>query len=371
MYNNPLIVTAYSEMKARQLKMKKEQDNLLEENKHRYEDIQDLSGEELAKKVKIDLSTDRKYFKEFQASLSAYHTLDNIPFSVRTNKMEEIFSGTTTLFGEDETNIVKIASGNMPTNYFNEINDHELPHLVNSPADLGLNQFWGTSKVTYLSSAILTIHFTLNNSNINNLLLNSAITHVSLLPNDISLDCNCRFAYINQEMHGFSYIHSGFSFGGHRFEQKLFPENKIFGPEDCSSWVSKITGFSYEFDTSDQLCIFRAQSSSFVPESWKKGILAKNMESFYYPVKIEELNPGDIFVYRDFNLDHGDPKDNLGISGHTGIILEKLNSTVVRTLCFTREMPYLEGFGTKDYSILPTMVSNNRKRIPMILRLRT
>ena len=55
---NPLLV-GIDEIRERSLQIKKEQDFLLDKNKSAYEDIIDLSGEELSRLVRSDIEKDR------------------------------------------------------------------------------------------------------------------------------------------------------------------------------------------------------------------------------------------------------------------------------------------------------------------------
>lgn len=358
---NPLVAKAIAQIRLRQKSIKKAQDELLESNKKHYEDIDDKSGAGLEKAVRQSMAKDEKHIKEFTSSLKNYKCTEDIPFSVRTNKMDLIFEGTRGLFGDDETNIVKLAEGKLPTGYDN--NTEFLP-VLNSGC------FWGSSAVSFLSNAILATNFTLANTNIMSLDLSSAITHVAPLPKGLKLDSGCRYSYLSKDRgnYGFGFVHSGYAFGGFRYEESLYPKGKTLGPEDCSSWVAKLTGCPYLFSTVDQMCTQRLLTKKgYVPEAWKSKSLCKDTVERFKSVEIEDIMPGDIHILRVFDKQKS-IDESIGRGGHTTLVLGKKDKDTLLTLGFNRNMPNIEGFGLQEYPV-HTKETKDRYRVTMYQRL--
>lgn len=242
--SNPMLTAAIAQMRLRQHAIKTEQDTLLANNKIALEE-KDISVKELVEKIKADVRRDQEYINKFDAIVKMLEASDTpkfnaVPWAVRTNKMNLIIEGARTkIFGEDETNIMHLVNGKLPTGIDNEVNEFPV---------LGSGRFWGTSKPTYLSYGILAVNFSLSGHTIQNIPLTSTITHVAALPVGIALDPACRFFYHAETCAStfpcFGYVHSGYSFGGYREDEQRLHYDKLFGPEDCSSGVAKITGCS-------------------------------------------------------------------------------------------------------------------------------
>ncbi len=367
--SNPIVASAIAEMRLRQQAIKQEQDSLLHINKEITEQLfADMSGDAFAKKVRQDSAQDKGYIEDFNKRLSTIPDLERnqIPWAVRTNKMALTTDGVidgarTTIFGADETNIVRLAIGVLPRECTNEIDKFPVP---------GPGEFWGTAKVTYLSYALLAVNFSLCGKTIQEIPLTSAITHVSPLPVGIALNPNCRFSYsaetLAYKFSCFGYVHSGYSFGGYREDEKRLHYGKPFGPEDCSSWVAKTTKCPILFSTADQLCTYRATlpshlQTSFIPPEWLSGKEAQDMVTRYDAVTSSDVQPGDIFLSRTFKRDL-DPSTNLGAGGHTGIVLSKSESAVT-ILGFNRDMPNIDGFGIQEFPLYPVPTAENMKLI--------
>lgn len=364
---NPILASAIAEMRARQVAIKKEQDTLLSMNLIKLEELPDLSGETLVKQVKLALAQDHEYMVLFNEKLDRLSLQEQakVPFAVRFNKMAMVIESVrTTIFETEEENIMKIANGKLPFGLENAIGEFPV---------LGAGNFWGTSKTTFLSYAILAVNFALHGTTMQDLPLTSAITHVSPLPSSISLDPKCRFSYYSQigvdQCFCFGYVHSGYSFGAYRGEEQKLHYNKQFGPEDCSSWVAKITNSQILFSTADQLCSYRTQiKTGFVPAGWLTSQEARDMVLRYDAViSTNDIQPGDIFFCRKFRQSQN-PNLSIGTGGHTAIVLNKSEDKLA-TLSFNREMPFMEGFGIEEFS-LTQVVDRDNVRLPMFQRVR-
>ncbi|MBT4884534.1 MAG: hypothetical protein HON55_00095 [Legionellales bacterium] len=347
-----------NEIRERQLQIKHEQDLLLEKNKESYEDFVDVSGERLSQVVRSNVWQDNMYIKSFSDNIYRYKDKSLIPASVKTNKMNYIFDGTISLFGDNESEICKIASGKVPCSLFNEV--YNIP-------DFG-GEFWGSPAVSFLSNAILSTYFTLTESTINDIPLDSAISHVAPLPVDFTLSSRCRYAYRSKKgLHGFGFIHSGYSFGGHNGEESLYPLGKKFGPEDCDSWVAKITSSIYKFSNLDLFANYRLLTGSgSVFNNWLPLTAIGYIGCRYKPVSAAEIQPGDIHLTRFFDIRNNIYK-TAGFGGNTAIVVEKIDENTVSTLGYNRGP---RGMGTFDLQSFPVrdIMDDNTAKITVFMR---
>ena len=215
----------------------------------------------------------------------------------------------------------------------------------------------------------------MNRTTAQNVPLASPILHVSPFTKGIALDKNSRFAYHAQGGEaGFAYVHSGYSFGGHRFEEKLYPNGKPFGPEDCSSWVAKMTRSKQLFSTADQFHAYKLSvaKGDVAHDIDKSSRVVKEILKDYAPVPIEEVRPGDLFVLRSFKMNDPskDKMDNLGISGHTGIVLERKGDTLI-TGEYSRDMANnRDGFGIRERRLESSVFEENSEKLLVFQRLK-
>ena len=354
---NPLLV-GIDEIRERSLQIKKEQDFLLDKNKSAYEDIIDISGEELSRLVRSDIEKDRMYIRGFTENIRLYDDKSLITKSIKQNKMDLILSETISLFGDDDAQIFKIANGKMPGGLSNII--YDIPKLG--------GEFWGSSVVSVLNNAIISTYFTLTKKTINDICLDSAICHVAPLPDDFRLDYKCRYAYRSFEgINGFGYAHSGYSYGGHIGEESLYPLGKKFGPEDCDSWVAKITSSIYKFSNLDLFANYRLLTGSgSVFNNWLPLTAIGYIGCRYKPVSAAEIQPGDIHLTRFFDIRNNIYK-TAGFGGNTAIVVEKIDENTVSTLGYNRGP---RGMGTFDLQSFPVrdIMDDNTAKITVFMR---
>ena len=285
-----------------------------------------------------------------------------ISWSLKTNKMSEVLEGAKVLLTEEST-WKAFVTGTFPPSF-----EADVPH----PVLLGdISSTYGTSQSTYLSAALIEIHLYLlgNQSQIQDLATHlstpsidqSAIMHVTPLPAALVegegafiKNSSFYFSDVDTPM-GYVFPHTGYAFGGHRFETR-YPDGKPFGPEDCSSWIGKITDCSYTFSTLDQLYTYRSQlpegEKGYIDPNWLNSDVAKEMLSRFSLVKVEnpvtDIEPGQIIVMRNFETpDHTQEK---GHGGHTALVVGVTEEGAVVTIGFNRDMPTLEGFGIQTFS---------------------
>jgi hypothetical protein len=353
MKSKNIVLEGIYDARLRQKAIEKEQNRLLEKNKKLFEEkAQDITGEQFADLVKVDIDEDLIAIDQINSTIAAYQDKSKLHFGVKTNKMKEILLGAKHFLGERGDNVVKFAQGQLPSNYDNRVTS-ELPSLDWASTDITNAPYYGTSKASFVSAALLSTYFSLTNKKISNLdFINSAITHIAPLPDDFKLNTNFRFSYNSDAIKGFGYMHSGYTFGGHRFQENLYPQGKFLAPEDCSSWVSKMLGNSHVVTTADQYCAYRinAKSSFTPPKDWEKQDMAQYLINGFDNINVENIEVGDVYMHRKFKeATHGE--SDLGVGGHTTIVLEKPISKELKTIGANRDMPKMEAVGIQTFSL--------------------
>jgi hypothetical protein len=333
---------AKQEIKNRYARMQQEQLDFLEKNEKLYQDNSDISGAELSKKVRAKLKQDETFINDFTEKMNEARKAKKIIFNytVWSHKFPLIFKGTQELFGDDENVICQIASGKVPKNH-QKLRDElkTIPRLDSSTDITSALVYWGTSKPTYLTTAILTIYFVLSGKNINDLSLDSSIVHVAPLNKGLYLNLKCSYAYNNQEVYGFAYPHSGYAYGGPRYQQSMYPKGKEFTPHDCSSFIAEIINYkSKYFNTKDLY-------QSYYDNNHRLR------KSFVPVTEINQVTSG--MVVSLHSVDRKKGWDNKkGHDGHMGFVdkIDMKNNTM-DILNYNREMPAREGAGVTEYKL--------------------
>lgn len=341
----PIIESALNEIQERQAKIKEEQDAIYAQNRILLDSSDELSGDGLRKEILAELD---KQIREHDERVAMFGSMEQstVPYCIKTSKMPLIFRANYEMFSQfDESVVFKYIAGG-GSSLGNEISS-ELPLLSNT----GLSAlYWGTSAVTFTSHALLTVHFALGSGkSLYNLNSESAIIY--------------KARYNDEEL---AFVHSGYAFGGHRGAAR----QQKFGPEDCSSWVAKITGCSELFSTTDQLQIQRVlQGQGLVQDGWQSSRTGRAMLPLYtQAIKSSEVKPGDIFVQRVFETAKDSADNNFGVSGHTGFVLERSGPRTLLCLSYTRDMPHIEGFGVSEVLDHDVVMSNGQQKKIMFQR---
>jgi hypothetical protein len=300
---------------------------------------------------------------------------NNLTWSLATNKMALILNGAREII-LNEDHLTHLLTGQLP--FFTNGYDNTLSNI---PVIGDQNGLFGHSGVTYLSAAMLNVHLELlgQNSRLQDMTLENtnmrwidetAIAHVTQIPeaivsNLMQTDPNFteQFTYFYTDEitpHGLAFVHSGYAFGGQRDENRYAPSDKLYGPEDCSSWIAKLINAETLFSTIDMLYAFRmAQPESergYIDENWLNSDEAKIMNTLT-PVFIhdfKDIQPGLIWAYRTFE-EGVDSQLSSGKSGHTALVLGLQENGEVLTLGFQRGMPEKEGFGLNSFPAASTL----------------
>lgn len=161
----------------------------------------------------------------------------------------------------------------------------------------------------------------------------SATTHTAQLPSNLHIDLsNWSFFYndTRSPVEGeIAFVHGGYAFGGQREDTRYLrfgPFGKPFGPQDCSSWISKLLGLSNTLSTVDFMNYFDKPNTS---KELQKHLSANTTH----------IEPGMIFLTRNI-------KKN---SGHIMLVLEVEHDKLL-VLEYSRDLPRHEGFGLRHVS---------------------
>lgn len=317
---SPLVLEAARQISQRTAQMRKDQQAILESFKidHDLGTYDDLSAKNLRDTAQSSQTQSLEQIKLFNAQLSSTDF-----FQLRFNKMALIVEQTIQLFSHKS--FTHHLSQGLRPNIF----DYETTYI---PIQGSIN-FWGNNDATIFSNALIGMRLALHPQESIQQYMHTAIAHVipATLPEGYATS---RYAYNHDGKTGFGVVHGGYAFGGQRLENVFAP--KKFGPEDCSSWVAKLTKSATEWSTQDLLCAYRKLTDNgIVPAGWDSSVLGQEYRTTYETtVKPENIQPGDIYLSRSFNTAFGDPDTNLGSGGHTGVVVNADPNNPGRVLIF-------------------------------------
>lgn len=299
--------------------------------------------------------------KDIASTCPGGHGPNTVTWSLKTNKMPEALLGAKAII-EDWESFTAIVHGEYP--------EHIDP-LLTDVIFLGPSSYvLGSAETTFLSTAILEVYFALHPEDhgisdimddANSLFVDSsALAHVTPIPDFIADDVlgsqfKEHFNFYFSDMDtpsGLAFVHSGYAFGGQREETRYGDEGKLFGPEDCSSWIGKIVDCEHPLTTIDELYLSRMLTGEgVVPNHWLYDTECLEVAKFLDVVdvhSIDDIQAGQIYSIRNVAID-----DQIGIGsgGHTGIVLGPINEAEVLVLSYSREMPEIEGFGVSSFPI--------------------
>lgn len=332
----PTLEIALKAAKARLARMQADQNDLLKKLAELHAEKQDLSGSELTHQVISRMEADKRFINACSQKIRSEGI--KVHYAISSHKFEQTFADTKELLKHSDDIIPQIASGKLPAEYtaLSNFDSAELPIIDYDTAAY----YWGTYKVTTVSSLLHETCFTLSGKTASDVSLASSIFHVAPSPGGI-LDPKCSFAYFNKKgIVGFGFPHAGYAYGGSRNQRLLYPKEKLFCPEDCTSGTAKIVGcpedtfnskelYKSFFDPDHPLCTF------FTPIS--------------YPMKYDHVEPGSVVAIYSSK---GNWNNKEGYSGHCGIVVNK-DQRGVLVLSYNRrqENPRIEGLHEKHYEL--------------------
>ncbi len=285
---------------------------------------------------------------------------EDLTYSLQTNKMDKALMGAREIIA-DPISFDAIIHGEYP---FGFENDPAFPLIIGETDTL-----FGNSNITYLNTALIEVGMSLlgPDAKIQDLsfslgkhwLDHSPMTHITPVNSAVfegsdflkeEYKNNYSFSFHDDTTPlGFVFVHSGYAFGGYRDEDR-YKDGKLFGPEDCSSWISKLCNCDIEFSTIDLLYTYRAQvegNLDYIAPDWVNSRAATALFETFSPVKIidpfTDIQPGQILVFRKFET--ADHTQDAGMGGHVALVLGVTEEGQVVTLNYQRDMPDKEGFG--------------------------
>lgn len=256
-----------------------------------------LLKEAIYQQLALDLALLR--LLQTQASTNPHAT-----WSCKTNKLIQIIEAAQHFFAQ----------------YANLIVAGELPKILDGywriPRKLDALNLQDLSLKVTLVVALSKLNQTLD-------LEHSAIFHSTPLPPNLPLDLKNLTFFLGSEL---SFVHGGYAFGGQREDPRYFKYGRFgkpLGPQDCSSWISKLIDAQEAFSTSD--------FASYQHPDIRKRLLPKIVQS------LEDIEPGMIWVTRKNN------------AGHVVLITEvDPEKNQLRVIEYGRNLPDYEGFGFRN-----------------------
>lgn len=296
---------------------------------------------------------DQDYFEWFQRDIKSYPLGHNpakneIPYSVSTLRMHTITRGARSLLDE---NLGILFYGIEPSGY--QINRSETTCLGNQ------STIWGNSKGTIFKTALIELALTMRDfalqesgkektfSRLTDLeylnLDTSHLAHQVPIPEAL-YRAESSFTSTTQSGFTLTYIHSGYAYGGHRGES-AYPNGKVGGPEDCSSFICKLTGTGPYVTTLNQQHLYQSVfEPSFKPAlDWSQSPAGVSLGNILKPMQIRDpqrdIKPGQVYTIRTTAP---------SVASHTGLVLgfeSNGRNSKVRILNYNRAEPTIEGFG--------------------------
>lgn len=330
--NEHIVTDAAMHMRKVQYTMHDEQNELLESIKLLAEDPKyaEFTFDNISSDIKKILESEKFSVEHLNKAILANKEKGcTAHIGIRTNKLAEALEGASQI--ATDTNISLIIEGKLPDNFDNSI-DKLLPEIGK------IDSFWGTSKPTFLTTLLETVHFSFTKKTSDSNA--SAILHTFNCPEgfDSSGLSSSMFIYA-EELVKVTIPHSGYSFGGDRLNEKCFR------PHDCTSFLemsAQLTaGGASTADLYLAKRVLSKQDLLVVDEGWLKTAGGTMVSLF--DINTKTPMPGDVWVTRKFN-ETSPINLSLGCGGHAGIYLGTDRDNII-TLAYNRDMPHVDGFG--------------------------
>lgn len=326
------------------------------------------------------LQRDAELISKLDTALLSYETgvtAETARYPLKLNKMSiatvgKGIKGHKGAKGMVEEHFPALYAGDAPEGYSF---DYHPTAVTLFDGNLNTTNIFGNSKGTFYKTAALTTYLsTIGKTKLTEISLlptesgpwveRSAMVHHTPIPSTLNLlkldtrFAQCTYTHNNQ----FYYVHSGYAFGGGRDGSK-----NPWAPEDCSSWIAKITGCSIGYSTADQLCLYRFKlKTDIVSPTWYKSPEFNSMQNLYDavnsvdavkdPSKIQAGQTAYIYAHRNFDISKDKSKTELGTGGHTGLVLgmcSDAKESSLAVLSYNRDMPGVEGFGVNFFPLFP------------------
>lgn len=332
---------------------------------------QSENAESTQAKILKRLKEEKVAIEELNHQLKTPEASQQATYALKTNKMAEIIEGTSYFI---KNYFFKLMEDHVE-GYVFQTQKEEITMLGKEQAKriYGKDFVYGNSNATFLSNALINTYlqtesidtlgivpaFKELNREGNTWVAQSAFLYAAPIPPAINLSNKSSYVHSNE----LTITHSGYAFGGQR---KLKP--KYFGPEDCSSWIGKVTYTNPDsISTEAMLHAYRQglnEDAHLIPGSWTHEPIAKTLEQHCQPVKIsdpqKDIKPGQVWFNRLFKPIESKAK---GFAGHTGLVVGTQPSGDAVVLSYSRNMPDVEGFGIKVFSAKDTMAEQHEEKV--------
>lgn len=321
-----IITDATAHMRKTQYAINADQIELLNKIKLVAENNGDFDFNKIVDSILKKIKSEIENVEKFNNFIIGY----SVHYGIKTNKLKEALEGAREIAIEE--NISQILKGTLTGPLDNGISK-TLPVL-------GKEEFWGTSKPTFLTTLLKIIHNVLDDDVPEN--NNSAIFHTFNCSDNFDSSGVVTSLFINNNNSiKVTIPHSGYSFGGDRMNKK------IFRPQDCTSFLEMSAQLTANGASTHDLYLAKRYNLN---QDITKIIHSSNWLNSEggSMVRLFDVNetapkPGDICVVRKFNRDKP-IESSAGFGGHAGIYIgteEKQNIN----LAYNRNMPQTEGFG--------------------------
>ena len=339
--------------------------------------LHDLSPSELIKLEKTvfnKLKTDKELIISLNKALEAYPAGTDATWSLKTNKMLEILDGTISFVDLNFDSFIASIKGNSElANYHIKTCEKDITIIANTGASI-----YGTSKASFLKTALINIYLIckgknflseidINNNDKEHWIDQTPNAHVTPLPDHLNpkdikvnnLDfTQCTYFFNDAKTSkGLAFIHSGYAFGGYRNEPR-YPYQppkllgKLNGPEDCSSFIGKLTLETDQISTADLWKCYQSKQKGYPKDpDWEKSVIGQRLIKNYSVIAPDKIQAGDIWAMRSFDIQKDPEMKGFGKGGHTVLVVDHPNKVKkeVMTLGFNRDMPRNEGFGEQKF----------------------
>ncbi len=324
---NGLLATAANHIAERTDLMRQDQQILDHILKNTYNSgaHDDISGAGLQRKITSYVYRELKTFQAFDSYKSGL--TNDMPAQIYNHKMSYLLQSVLNDFTADEGVVVRLFANDFAPE----------PSFYAHLPTLRTNTYWGSTRgVMYSAKQICAVFATSSIGCAD--FVDSSIFHstpCSALPAYL-INSGSKFITQLENKSVFSFVHSGYAFGGQRQEAQQYQ----FGPEDCSSilsnWLSQAQTPSFyrsaanQLSTVHQLYWWRAQQTGhFIIDRLTYNQQIESICNIYYKSAIAQsaqqkwLMPNDVFLLRTFAKANGNPDLNCAGGGHTGIVIDR------------------------------------------------
>lgn len=336
----------------------------------------------ILERMNVDLELSKTLntkLKSYGPTINPDPSKEECTYPLKFNKLEPILEGAIKFLPKYFKKLEY--ESDMPTGYKYETHPVEVTHLGPNP-----DKIYGDSKGTFLKAALLETYLTLggkledlkSSDQKGEWIDGTAIAHVAHIPEKNTL--RMELFVLDRRFKDFTFflnntllfVHSGYTYGGDRSINGKGPirPNKFFPPKDCSSFIEGLLPKPFIVTTADQLLLNRQKLgiTDNIPKEWLDTTFIDMENTFDVVAHWQQdpqkyIEPGQIYAYRNFNLQSDPNKEKLGTGGHTGAVIgfksDKENSEIV-ILNYDRDMPNKEGYGVSTIPLFPAPENKTR-----------